>query len=154
MTNPTTLMDRLLQEAEQAGTSREHVLDQVHYASLNVEEVMAEKFDKLIEGVQAEWGDPDQNLQVQRSDNKKVPLPKWLHETTNVASSTKLIKVAYWKRESGFSYVALRVDVDSKDRPNYYNLVIGSRRRQSSGVKIEKLRQKRPWWAFFKPGNY
>lgn len=154
MTSPTILMDRLLQEAEKAGSNREHMLEQVHYASLNVQEVMSQKFDKLIDEVQVDWGTPDQNLQVMRDDNKKVPLPKWLHETTNIASATKLIKVAYWKREAGFSYVALRVDMDSKDRPNYYNLVLGSRRRQSTGVRVEKLRQKRPWWAFFMPGNY
>ena len=145
-------MDNLLLEADQAGMVKEHTLDQAHYASSNVEEVMSKKFDDLVTQINAEWGTPDQNIVCQREDGRKAPLPKWLHDAANVAGSTKLVKVAFWKRGNGYSFVMLRIDLDSKDRPNYYNLVLGSRRRQTEGARVEKLRQKRPWWAFFIPG--
>lgn len=148
------LMDQLLVQAEQAGSSQEHMLEQAHYASLNVEEVMGKKFDDLIALVQADWGTPEQNIQVNRADGKKVPLPKWLHDSMNVAGSNKLLNVAYWRRGEGYCYVMLRVELDSKDRPNYYDLLIGSRRRIASSVKVDKLRKERPWWAFLFPGRY
>lgn len=147
-----TLMDNLLEEASEAGMVKEHNLEQAHYASLNVEENMSKKFDELLSQINAEWGNPEQNILVQRDDGRKAPLPKWLHDAANVAGSSKLYRVAFWKRGAGYSYVMLRAELDSKDRPNYYNLVLGSRRRQTEGARVEKLRQKRPWWAFLIPG--
>ncbi|MBX9688653.1 MAG: hypothetical protein K2X27_18235 [Candidatus Obscuribacterales bacterium] len=150
---PATLMDTLLEEADQAGMVKEHTLEQAHYASLNVEQVMGDKFDALVKQIESEWNQaPEQNILVQRDDGRKAPLPKWLHDAVNEAGSVKLLKVAFWKRGAGYSYVLLRVELDSKDRPNYYNLVIGSRRRQSEGARVGKLRQERPWWAIFIPG--
>lgn len=147
-------METLLEEtADQAGMVKEHTLDQAHYASLNVEQVMGEKFDNMVKEVEAEWGAaPDQNVLVHRDDGKKAPLPKWLHDAANVAGSKKLYKVAFWKRGSGYCFLMLRADLDSKDRPNYYNLVLGARRRQSEGARVEKLRQERPWWSYLIPG--
>lgn len=149
---PGILLDTLLEEADQAGMVKEHTLEQAHYASLNVEQVMGEKFDKLVSQISGEWSlSPEQNIIVQREDGRKAPLPKWLHDAANVAGSTKLIKVAFWKKGAGYSFVMLRVELDSKDRPNYYNLVLGSRRRQSEGVRVEKLRNERPWWSYLNP---
>lgn len=149
---PTDLMDNLLQEADQAGMVKEHTLEQSHYASLNVEDVMSKKFDELVSQINTEWGTPEQNLVVHREDGRKAPLPKWLHDAANVAGSTKMMKVAFWKRGAGYSYIMVRIDLDSKDRPNYYNLVLGSRRRQTEGARVDKLRQKRPWWSYLIPG--
>lgn len=151
--SPATLMETLLEEADQAGMVKEHTLEQAHYASQNVEQVMGDKFDQIVKDVETEWAlAPEQNILVQRDDGRKAPLPKWLHDAANVAGSTKLIKVAFWKRGAGYSFIMLRTELDSKDRPKYYNLVLGSRRRQSEGARVEKLRQERPWWSFLIPG--
>jgi hypothetical protein len=150
---PANLMSTLLEEASEAGMVREHTLEQAHYASLNVEQVMAEKFDALVKQVETEWGaPPEQNIIVQREDGRKAPLPKWLHEAANVAGACKLMKVAYWKRGEGFCYTLLRAELDSKDRPKYFMLVLGSRRRQSQGARVDRLRQGRPWWSYLIPG--
>ena len=150
---PAALMDTLLEEADQAGMVKEHTLEQAHYASLNVEQVMGDKFDELVKSISGEWGStPEQNILCQREDGRKAPLPKWLHDAANVAGSSKMIKVAYWKRGAGYSFVMLRTELDSKDRPKYYNLVLGSRRRQSEGARVDKLRQERPWWSYLIPG--
>lgn len=131
---------------------KEHTLEQAHYASSNVESVMSQKFDALVQQVSADWGNPEQNIKTEREDGRKVPMPKWLHDAANVAGSTKLVQVAFWKRGAGYCFVMVRIELDSKDRPNYYNLVLGSRRRQTEGARVDKLRQKRPWWAFLIPG--
>lgn len=146
-------MATLLEEADQAGMVKEHTLEQAHYASQNVEQVMGEKFDELVKKIQEEWGQaPEQNILVKREDGRKAPLPKWLHDAANVAGSSKLLKVAFWKREGGYCFILLRVELDAKDRPNYYNLVLGSRRRQSEGARVDRLRQERPWWSYLIPG--
>jgi hypothetical protein len=151
--SPANLMEKLLEEASEAGQVREHTLEQAHYASLNVEQVMDGKFDELVRHVESEWGEPaEQNTAVQLDDGRKAPLPKWLHEAANVAGACRLIKVAYWKRGSGYSYVLLRAELDSKDRPKYFMLVLGSRRRQSEGARVGRLRQERPWWSYLIPG--
>lgn len=149
---PGNLLETLLEEADQAGMVKEHTLEQAHYASLNVEQVMSDKFENMVRSIEGEWSaGPEQNIIVQREDGRKTPLPKWLHEAANVAGSTKLLRVAYWKRGAGYSFVMLRVDLDSKDRPNYYNLVLGSRRRQSEGARVDILRKERPWWSYLNP---
>lgn len=151
---PTELLDTLLEEAETAGMVKEHTLEQAHYASLNVEQVLGDKFDALVRQITEEWHvPPDQNVLLQREDGRKAPLPKWLHEAANEAASKKLYKVAYWKREGGYCFLMMRADLDSKDRPNYFNLVLGSRRRVSEGARtIGNLRRERPWWSFLIPG--
>ena len=146
-------MDKLLEEASEAGMVKEHTLEQAHYASLNVEQVMGQKFDDLVKQIEAEWGAaPEQTIMCQREDGRKAPLPKWLHDAANVAGSSRLLRVAFWKRPSGFSFVLLRTELDSKDRPNYYMLVLGARRRQSEGARVDRLRQERPWWTYLSPG--
>ena len=150
---PAQLMDTLLEEAAEAGMVKEHTLEQAHYASLNVEQVMGEKFDSLVKQIEGEWGAaPDQNVLCVREDGRKAPLPKWLQDAANEAGSKKLFRVAFWKRPSGYSFLMMRADLDSKDRPNYYNLVLGSRRRQSEGARIDYLRKERPWWSYLIPG--
>lgn len=146
---PMTLMDTLLEEADKAGVSREHVMEQAHYASLNVEQVTNDKFDALVNQVAGEWGPPEQNITMVRNDGKRSPLPKWLHEANAAdrAGANRLLRVAYWRREAGYSYVMIKVEVDSKDRPNYYNIVLGSRRRVSDGPRAGRPTKKMPWWA-------
>jgi hypothetical protein len=142
-----TLMDKLLLEADQAGMSREHVLEQSHYASHNVEEVMAKRFTEVVAQVEAEIGAPEQTIQVDREDGKHVPIPQWLQETVKKSSAVKMRRVAFWKRGEGYSYVALKVELDSKDRPNYYNLVLGSRRKLSTKINVDTMRKKKDWWS-------
>ncbi len=150
---PANLMDTLSEEASEAGMVKEHTLEQAHYASLNVEQVMGQKFDDLVKQIETEWATPpEQNIVVQRDDGRKVPLPKWLHDATNIAGASKLLKVAFWKRRNGYSYILLRAELDSKDRPNYFMLVLGSRRRQSEGAHVGRLRHERPWWSYLIPG--
>jgi hypothetical protein len=69
-------------------------------------------------------------------------MPSWVMGGKAAADSTsKVLRLSYWKREAGISYVILRMELDSKDRPKYYDLVLGARRRtKGEPVKIGKLR--------------
>lgn len=147
MGTPINILDNLLQEAE-VGGSREHVMDQAHYASQNVEENMGNRFLALVAEIQAELGAPEVNQVICYEEGKKTPLPRWLHDAVKEAGASRLLRVAYWKRGQGINYVLLRVDLDSKDRPNYFNIVLGSRRRQSEGARVNTLRAKKPWWEW------
>lgn len=143
------LMDKLLLEADKAGMSREHVLEQAHYASYNVQEAMANRFAEVVSQVEAELGPPEQKLELNQEDGKKLQLPKWLSEAVHKTSSVKMLRVAFWRREDGYSYVCLKMELDSKDRPNYYNLVLGSRRKISQKIDVRSMRAKKPWWHFW-----
>lgn len=150
MSSPVVLMDKLLLEADQAGMSREHVLEQSHYASQNVQESMTKRFSELVGQVESELGTPEQNLQLDREDGKHTPVPKWLHDTLNKTSTVKMLRVAFWRRADGYSYVCLKIELDSKDRPNYYNLVLGSRRRMAGQkMNLDAIRNAKPWWQFW-----
>lgn len=143
------LMDKLLLEADKAGMSREHILEQAHYAAFEVQESMAKRFAEVVAQVETELGTPEQKLDLDADSTKRPVVPKWLTETINKTSSTKVHKVAFWRRDDGYSYVCLKVELDSKDRPNYYNLVLGSRRKVSQKINVEAMRKKKPWWQFW-----
>ncbi len=144
-----TLMDKLLLEADQAGMSREHTLEQAHYASYNVQETMTKRFLDLVGQVETQLGTPEQRIEFDREDGKKSPIPKWLQECVRKTSSDKVMRVAFWRRDEGYSYICLKMELDSKDRPNYYNLVLGSRRKISQKINVESMRKQKPWWAFW-----
>ncbi len=143
------LMDKLLLEADKAGMSREHVLEQAHYASYNVQESMLKRFVEVVGQVEAELGKPEQQIELEREDGKRTQIPKCLQDTAKKTSSEKLLRVAFWRRDDGYNYVCLKVELDSRDRPNYYNLVLGARRKISQKINVESMRKKQPWWAFW-----
>lgn len=133
------ILDRLL---DQSGISetKEHVLEQASYAVDNVQQRLLGKFEQLVKEISEEIGSPEFNASTESQDGKN-PMPSWVTGGKANDSSQKVLRLSYWKREIGISYVILRIELDSKDRPKYYDLVLGARRRvKNEPIKIAKLR--------------
>ena len=99
--------------------------------------------DDLVREVSDQWGAPEFNARTDSEDEeeKKHPIPSWVTGSRKGELSEKILRLSYWRREGNISYVLLRVELDSKDRPNYYNLVLGARKRhKTEAVKVTKLR--------------
>ncbi len=140
MSTPTTILDRLLEEAPNT-TCREHVLEQASYAVDNVQQRFLGKFDTLISEISNDWGQPEFNASTSATDEGKSPIPSWVTGSRQGESAQKVLRLSYWKRTNGISYVLLRLELDSKDRPNYYDLVLGARRKnKAESVRVDKLR--------------
>lgn len=140
MGSTLVILDRLL---DQAGTSesKEHVLEQASYAVDNVQQRLLGNFETLVQEISSEIGKPEFNASTVDSEEKSNPMPSWVVGSKANDASKKILRLSYWKRESGISYVILRMEVDSKDRPKYYDLVLGARRRTKSDTgKITKMR--------------
>jgi hypothetical protein len=141
MGSTIVILDRLL---DQAGTSesKEHVLEQASYAVDNVQQRLLGNFEGLVEEITTELGKPEFNAStVATGEEKANPMPSWVVGAKANDASKKILRLSYWKRDSGISYVILRMEVDSKDRPKYYDLVLGARRRTKSDTgAITKMR--------------
>ncbi len=129
---------------EQAATSEceEHVMEQAHYAVENVSEKSLQRFEALVDEISSALGRPEYNASTDSQDKDcKNPMPKWVTGTRHGESSRKIMRLSYWKRENGISYVMLRQELDSKDRPKYFDLVVGARKRvRSATPKVDKAR--------------
>jgi hypothetical protein len=137
-----TILDRLLDQSSTT-ESKEHVIEQAHYAVDNVQERLVKTFDKLVEEISADLGAPEFNASTDPTEGQKHPLPAWVMGGNKAADSTsKVLRLSYWKRETGVSYLLIRQELDSKDRPKYYDVVLGGRRRNRTDTsKIGRLRQ-------------
>ncbi len=134
------LLDRLL---EQAGISesKEHVLEQASYAISNVQERLLGQFEVLVSEISQEIGQPEFNASTAEAGEGKNPMPAWVMGGTAADASRKVLRLSYWKRENGISYVILRTELDAKSRPKYYDLVIGARRRtKGARITVNKMR--------------
>lgn len=149
MSMPITVFDRLQKETEAAATTecREHVIEQASYAVSDVQQRFLGKFDTLVSEISEKWGPPEFNARTdasgaEDSDEKRHPMPAWVTGTRLGESAQKVLRLSYWRREGNISYVLLRIELDAKDRPNYYDLVLGARRRhKTEAVKVDKLRR-------------
>ena len=136
-----TILDRLLEQSTHS-ESQEHVLEQAHYASQNVEERLLTRFDEMVGDISNALGNPEFNASTDAEDGKQNPMPAWVMGGKQAADSTrKIMRLCYWRREGGVSYLLLRKELDSKDRPKYYDLVLGGRRRnRTDSAKITSMR--------------
>ena len=134
-----TVLDRLLQQAE-INECQEHLIEQAHYAVDNVETKFLARFEELVGEISQSLGQPEFNASFDGSENKN-PVPKWVTSLRRGEVSTKVLRLCYWRREGGMSYVVMRIELDSRDRPKYYDLVLGSRKKtRTEPMKMDKLR--------------
>jgi len=145
MSTALLVFDRLMKEAEASGSTdcREHILEQAHWGVADVQQRMLRTFDQLVQEITQDWGVPEFNARTDQEseDEKKHPMPSWVTGSRKGESSEKILRLSYWRREGNVNYVLLRIELDSKDRPNYYNLVLGARKRhKTETVKVDKLR--------------
>ena len=136
------ILDRLLEQSS-TSESKEHVLEQAHYAMDNVEQRMLTRYDDLVTEISGILGAPDYNANTEDGEGSKNPLPGWVMGGKQAQNATvKVMRLSYWRRENGISYLLLRREVDSKDRPKYFDVVLGGRKRSSKGPSqsMTKLR--------------
>jgi hypothetical protein len=139
MGSTIVILDRLLDQASTT-ESKEHVLEQASYAVLDVQQRLMGNFEGLVAEISDELGKPEFNASTV-SEERSNPMPSWVLGNKANDASLKILRLSYWKRDGGISYVILRMEVDSKDRPKYYDLVLGARRRtKTDTVQITKLR--------------
>lgn len=144
MSSAVLILNRLM---EQAGISdnKEHLLEQASYAVDNVHQRLLRNFEEYVQEISAELGHtPEFNASTDNEDGKN-PMPAWVTGAKVQDATQKVLRLSYWKRENGISYILLRIELDSKDRPKYYDLVLGARRRtKTEPIKIGKLRNTDP----------
>lgn len=144
MSSSLTILDRLLLQAE-SSECREHVLEQASYAVADVQQRLLQKFETLAEELSLALGPPEFTLSGNRqagTDSHQSPLPSWITGSRKGENARQILRFSYWKRQDGLSYIMLIVELDSKDRPNYYDIVLGGkRRRRGEPLKLDKLRQ-------------
>lgn len=136
------ILDRLLEQSS-TSESKEHVLEQAHYAMDNVQHRLLNKFDDLVGEISTNLGNPEFNASTEAQDGEKQsPMPAWVMGGKQAADrSCKIMRLSYWRREGGISYLLLRQELDSKDRPKYYDIVLGGRRRtRTNTTQMSKLR--------------
>jgi hypothetical protein len=136
MSSTLTILDRLLDQAG-ISESKEHVLEQASYAVSDVQKRLLEKFEQVVTELSDELGQPEFNASTEVQEGGKNPMPGWVMGGKAADASQKVLRLSYWKRETGISYVILRTELDAKDRPKYYDLVLGARRRSNKGEKVQ-----------------
>jgi hypothetical protein len=140
MSSMVMVLDRLLSGAEPNAT-QEHLMEQAHYAVDNVEMKFLQRFEALVSEISEELGPPEYNASTTGGEERSNPMPKWVTGTNKGDASHKFLRLCYWKREIGISYLLVRMELDTKDRPKYYDLVLGGRRKiRSDSPKMDRLR--------------
>ncbi|HEY9785380.1 MAG TPA: hypothetical protein V6D17_08265 [Candidatus Obscuribacterales bacterium] len=154
MPNTVSLFQRLLEDP--SVNSKEHVLDTASYHVENVRQKFEEKYDGVLKEIESDWGLPIFNSSLEEHEGKKSVAPNWSNGSARDGGVAKALRLAYWKRESAINYVVLRTEIDEeKERPLYYEIVLGARRRGSDTVQFSKMRHKptgiwatiRSWFA-------
>jgi hypothetical protein len=136
-----TLLDRLL-EGSTTSECKEHVIEQASYAVNDVQQRLMVRFEEIVADIASEFGNPEFNASTQGGESKN-PMPSWITGSRQAEIASKVLRLSYWKREQGVSYIILRMELDAKDRPTYYDLVLGGRRRHKTDTpQMSSLRNK------------
>lgn len=161
MTSVVAILEKLLDD--KTVTFKEHVLETASRHVSDAQTRFEQKFDALVREIGTIWGEPEFNSQIRQepdvaqtsSDEQKKPLstvvPPWCQGTPRNGGRTKALRLAHWKNSDGIMYVVLRTELDlEKDRPLYYDLILGARRRKPEMDKnTVKLRQTEKTWQAY-----
>lgn len=144
MSKTCTLIDALLQDP--AVSVREHVLENASCHVSNVKQNIEKQYENLVKEIGTEWGYPIFNSTFDDPDNPKAIAPGWSVGSPKDGGDPKTLKLSYWKRENCINYIVLRTETDPKknDKPLYYELVIGSKRKLTEHARVDKIRQVKP----------
>jgi hypothetical protein len=126
---------------------REHVVESASPHVSNVKQTFEGKFESLVSEIGKEWGHPIFNSTFDDPDNPKAVAPSWSVGNPKDGGEAKTLKLSYWKRDNIINYILLRTEVDPQknNKPLYYEIVIGGKRRISEGnIKVDGLRQQKP----------
>lgn len=144
MSKTVTLMEALLKDP--SVSVREHVVESASPHVSNVKQTFEGKFESLVSEIGKEWGHPIFNSTFDDPDNPKAVAPSWSVGNPKDGGEAKTLKLSYWKRDNIINYILLRTEVDPQknNKPLYYEIVIGGKRRISEGnIRVDGLRQQK-----------
>jgi hypothetical protein len=156
MTSAIALLEKLLED--DTVSFKEHVIES---SSRHVEQERCEQsFNNVVREITAIWNEPEFNSQIRKQSEEKLTasgeykkvlatvVPPWCQGMPKHGGIPKALRLAHWKRPEGILYVVLRTEIDAeKNRPLYYDLVLGARRRSPDvGRTTVKLRQTKKTW--------
>lgn len=122
------LLERLLKDAPEGGDSREHVVDSASYAVQSVEEKFSQQFDQVVKEISSTQGKPTFGDGAGVDGVSKIPPPNWLNPQKSANQHHRVLKTSYWREGPNITYVQLRFEVDNKQRPKTYEILLGARK--------------------------
>ncbi|HEY9776889.1 MAG TPA: hypothetical protein V6C81_24205 [Planktothrix sp.] len=175
MSSAIAVLEKLLND--ESVNNKEHLLETASPHILNAEQRFEQSFDTIVREISTIWGDPEFNSQIKKGDDELLPapgeeeeapegeqpqeaaerkernlstvVPAWSRGTARSGGQIKALRLAHWKRPDGLMYIVLRTELDPKknDRPLYYDLILGARRRKQEVDRgSERLRQTEENW--------
>jgi hypothetical protein len=153
------ILEKLL--ADDTVKSKEHVIETASRHASDVDKRFEGSFDTIVREITAAWGEPEFNSHIRKESKEQTEsgeekknlgtiVPPWCQGAPRNGGIPKALRLAHWRRPEGVSYIVLRTEMDKeKDRPLYYDLVLGARRRKPEVERsTAQLRQtKDPWQA-------
>jgi hypothetical protein len=147
MTSAVAILERLL-DGDIA--QKEHTLETFspHLSDLHTR--INSTFDKLVGECEAVFGPADLNSPPVDGEKSKTPFPGWSAGTARNGGAIQTLRLAYWKRPDSFYYIGLRTEIHpQKEKPMYFDLVVGARRRKEElrdSASMDKLRNSKQHW--------
>jgi hypothetical protein len=168
MSSAIAILEKLL--ADETVTAKEHLLETASPHISNAQQRFEQTFDSIVRDISTIWGDPEFNSSIKKGEDELLPapgeeseqpengekkernlstvVPPWCKGAPRSGGTPVALRLAHWKKPDGLMYVVLRTEIDpKKDRPLYYDLVLGARRRKQEVDRgTEKLRQSKEDW--------
>ena len=147
MTSAVAIMERLLDGDIQ---QKEHSLETFSPHLGDLQTRMNTTFDKLVGECEAVFGAADLNSAPVDGEKAKAPFPGWSAGTPKNGGPIHTLRLAYWKRPDSFFYICLRTEIHpQKEKPIYYDLAVGAKRRKEElrdAASLDRLRNTKPHW--------
>jgi hypothetical protein len=153
MSSLVAILEKLI--SDESVPFKEHILETASRHVTDAEKRFDDKFDNLVREISTVMGEPEFNSHIRKEvteapgptgeQKKSLPtvVPPWCQGTARSGGVPKPLRFAHWKKPEGVLYVILRTEIEpAKERPLYYDLVLGARRRKPDVDKTtEKLRR-------------
>lgn len=152
MSRTISLLEGLL--SDESVSAKEHVMETASQHVSNVQERLDGNFETIVRELTVAWGDPEFNTYVEvevppekpgdETKIKKNIVPSWSNGTAKNGGDPKALRLCYWRRDGNTFYVVTRVEMDKeRDRPLYYEVAIGARKKADMKGN-ERLRHAKP----------
>jgi hypothetical protein len=146
MHSAVAILERLL---DSDATQKEHTLETFSPHLGDLQTRMGDTFDKLIGELSAVFGQPDFSSNP-GTDKVRQSMPGWSAGSAKNGGALQTLRLTYWKRPDSLYYIALRTEIHpQKEKPMYYDLVLGAKRRKEEireSVNVDKLRNTKQHW--------
>jgi hypothetical protein len=123
-----TILERLLKDAEEGGDVREHVVESASYAVQNVDQKFSSQFEQVVQEISSKCGRPSFGDGAGSDGVSKIPPPSYVAPQRAPNQAHRVLKTSYWKEGGNITYVQLRFEMDNKQRPRNYEILLGAKK--------------------------